>query len=56
MIVHDFSVDSMGSRIDQLEKSIADLMQQAGVDESAAAAALQQQSQQGQQQQGGQQH
>jgi heat shock factor-binding protein 1 len=30
-------IDEMGSRIDDLEKSIAELMQQAGVDEQAAA-------------------
>ena len=31
-------IDEMGSRIDDLEKSIADLMQQAGVEEGDAAA------------------
>jgi hypothetical protein len=34
-----FAVDNMGKRIDDLEKSIADLMQQAGLDEQAAAQA-----------------
>jgi len=31
-------IDEMGARIDDLEKSIADLMQQAGVEEGDAAA------------------
>ena len=31
-------IDEMGNRIDDLEKSIADLMQQAGVEEGEAAA------------------
>lgn len=29
-------IDEMGNRIDDLEKSIADLMQQAGIDTKAA--------------------
>jgi heat shock factor-binding protein 1 len=33
-------IDEMGARIDDLEKSIADLMQQAGVEEGDSAAAV----------------